>query len=214
MKISHMIISSSLVSCRTVSIFADDILAIQCRRRQPANHFPSTTRLWTPYVCGYNDVEYEIMPWRYSVSQKKEEKEISLCQQMLYKIDYYNYVLWALAMGTDPCVYVTLGVNIVSIFPFSIISVIYTLIRLKLTLHARRNPFFSRLPLSLPPPVIKSAPKPSPISALHLLTYNFKLPAYSGRPLSLPAVLWQFDLRLIRIQRKRFPEHTKSQVEA
>lgn len=76
--------------------------------------------------------------------KKKEEKEISLCQQMLYKIDYYNYVLWALAMGTDPCVYVNLGVNIVSIFPFSIISVIYTLIRLKLTLHARRNPFFFR----------------------------------------------------------------------
>lgn len=61
-------------------------------------------------------------------------------------------------MGTDPCVYVTLGVNIVSIFPFSIISVIYTLIRLKLTLHARRHPFFFRLPLFRPQPSDKKRP--------------------------------------------------------
>lgn len=87
-------------------------------------------------------------------------------------------------MGTDPCVYVTLGVNIVSIFPFSIISVIYTLIRLKLTLHARRNPFFFRRLPSFR--LIKSVPGSNPISALHLLTYNFKLPAYSDRPSPRP----------------------------
>lgn len=75
-------------------------------------------------------------------------------------------------MGTDPCVYVTLGVNIVSIFPFSIISVIYTLIRLKLTLHARRHPFFFRLPLLRPRLLIKSVPGSNPISALQLIISN------------------------------------------
>lgn len=64
-------------------MFADDILAIQWRR-QPANHFPSAQLDCEPRMGGYNDVEYEIMPRRYSVSQKKgRERNFTLSADAL-----------------------------------------------------------------------------------------------------------------------------------
>lgn len=176
MKISHMIISRHLiVSCRTplLLIFLLFNGVVNLLITFPA-HNSIVNPVWVDIMMLNTKSCLDVTK---NEEKRKKFHSVSRCfTKLIIIITYCERSLWVRQIRV--CVHVTLGVNIVSIFPFSIISVIYTLIRLKLTLHARRNPFFFRLPLIRP--LIKSVYLSSnPISALHLLTYNFKLPAYS-----------------------------------